>query len=224
MKKIDIEKTISKLTNEKKKFAFLRFALNEILIMDNHDLVAGIYPDGTRQKILDAFAFKDDNYLKGFALYKETKELRELNLHPRFSNENREYIDKDEDYYNSNILHYLALTNPKKFKKFIDKHSGGVFIGSDNLQPFGKMINTKMIIVPDNAHLFIDDILSQIDTGPVLLSLGITSCIIQHKLWQTTNYTTIDIGSIPNAILYKTIGYWTNKNKDKVNKLIEEFK
>jgi len=219
-----------------KKFAYLRYGDGELLCMDgwpgrkDYQLNSPELQRELRESIID-----DPDYLISSMAGIKNEPGMKPGLFARFEYDNKlqkilaDITDKRE-FYSPIALHYLLVFYPDKFKNLIDelKNKKVGFVGNSDMKGMVKILGAKeFICVPkiqayQKINKYYPKILEMAKNVDIIcLSAGIAATVIQKRLWIQSKVSTIDLGSVSDALLKKNI---TNKAWINIAKVEIDFK
>ena len=196
------------------KFCFTRFGDGELLMMGGWEgkQLNQFTSEELKNELIESFQIDDPNYLIGDSSKLTNEKFVEAGLfkcfpiNDKLTNISFKYA-KTKTFYNFISLHYLFVFFPGMFKAFIKsiqrKKIGivGSNIPEQNREFFGA---EEFVEVPDfQAYDTIDEWypkIKKMDAELILFCAGISSNPAQKRLWDETEKSSIDIGSIVNGL------------------------
>jgi len=170
-----------------------------------------------RNELTESFQVNDENYLIGNSANPSNERFVEKGLFKRFNTfEHLKRISslraKTNVFYSFMSLHYLFVFFPEMFKGFIQslqRKSIGI-VGSRVPKRSRDFLGIKEYVkIPDyQAYYSIDKWypkVREMKSDLVLFCAGISSNPAQKRLWDETNKSSIDIGSIIDGLNFALV-------------------
>lgn len=204
-----------------KKFSFVRFGDGELLVMNGWKGKPSqqFVVDDLREQIIKSFQIKHKNYLIGNSAYLTNEKFAKEGLFKKVKKDERlkRISSKNSNvktFYSPVALHYISVFYPNLFQLFIDaiKHKKIGMVGSKFLKKYKHYFNTKeFVTIPEKqAYQTFNEWypkVEKMESDLILICAGMSSSIVQKNLWENTNKSSIDLGSVAD-------GYILKKNPD----------
>ena len=196
------------------KFCFTRFGDGELLMMAgwNGKRTNHFASNELRKELAETFQINDSNYLIGNSAFLSDEKFVKKGLFKRFNT--IKHLEKisfkyagTNIFYNPIALHYLFVFFPEIFKGFIEslqeKKIG--LVGSNVSEQTREFLGVEEYVeIPyTQAYATIDKWYPEIikmKADLVLFCAGISSNPAQKRLWNNTEKSSIDIGSIVDGL------------------------
>lgn len=215
---------LEKLIKSGERFAFVRFGDGEILLMDGWKGKERQHFNSPelQKEMQEAFSVADENFM--MAMTGEREEDDTLiespayrGLFGRFDPKHNKTVDdliekykKRDTYWTVNTLPYLAVYRPTRFVQLMKalKNKKVAFVGPRHLMLNSNIkkaynVSTWISAPAKQAYYELDHIeknVRSVDADIVLIALGCASNILQKRLWKDYKASTIDTGSISDAL------------------------
>jgi len=221
------------------KFAFTRFGDGEIMILNGFE--GKEYNQFSTPKLMteirEALEIVDDNYLIGSTAGMPNEKGVSKGLFERFDNdiELQNTVIRNthqRTFYSPIALHYLLVFYTEVFKSFLSelkvKKLG--LVGTEDVIVLADYLGvTDTLVIPNTqAYDTFEEWYPKVkamNVDIVLLACGISANVVQKRLWHESEMSTLDIGSVLNAILFATTdaqvkpGNWRTWIKLSIDKL-----
>ena len=240
----DSLKHLCTLLDNNKKVYFSRFGDGEILYMTGADNREHKANDQLRSELINSFTIEHLLFLKALSVNLPVEKGMIYGLFAPYPN-NQQLNDvliktfeiKTPQVYESQVLfHYITVFQPKQMVDFLNKYirpKRKMFIGSTPKHIAEKLFGTIEVYIstpPKNAYSLIETWFPEVlkhagDVDVIIPSVGITSNIINFRLWQSgVEAHCLDIGSIVDATEGLGTRKWIRLMGHRVNNvLLPEF-
>lgn len=225
-------KTIEKILKETmlgNKFAYTRFGDGEIMMLDGWEGRKDYQlnsPELTRE-IRECLGINDKNFMISSMAGIKNEPGMEEGMLGRFGNDDdlQEILARHtgkREFYSPVAIHYLMIFYPAIFKAFMQEITARRigFIGNEKIFKSLKekiSINDWVIIPETQAYGKINEYYGEIEklgrrADMVFLAAGIASNAIQKRMWEDCNVSTIDLGSVADALAGISEKTWIKKS------------
>lgn len=213
------------------KFDFLRYGDGQFFTMMGKQDGEHRNSKELAKALKSALMIKSQDYMVGIPLYENEPGMQEANLAQMKGAEKFEDVldfYPSRQYYNFITLHYYSIYHQVEFKKFIDllKTKKLLVIGGPHLRPIADNLGARFIETPSTQAFYrMDEFLQKIieteqdDVEVVLLGCGMCSSVLQALLYGMRRWSTIDVGSVFDAMLGINTRGWIGASQDKIKNL-----